>query len=329
MSSWQPPPRLSPRAGSQSPAALAPSPQAPPARRLQCGGSLAVAALMLPALLLLATVYLWLLLQVAWLSGQASSVLTGLEPLANGGANWRRLLADARFWNATAFTLRFAAVSVALELLLGLGIALLLHRPGRGRGWLRTLTLLPWALPGTVLALGWRWIFNDPYGPLNALIQALGLPPYGFLTSPATTWLFVVLADVWKSTPFVALLLLAGLQSIPRELEESLRLEGAGGGQILRRLTLPLLRPWIALALLFRLAQALGLFDLVQVLTRGGPAGSTESLALYSYLQAMRFLDFGYSATLVLATFLLLSALTLAGWLLWRLSQRKRLEAGR
>ncbi len=286
-------------------------------------------ALMLPALLLLAAVYLWPLLQVSWLSGQASSVLTGLEALPNGGANWRRLIGDARFWNDAAFTLRFAAVSIALELLLGLAMALLLHRGGRWRGWLRAAVLLPWALPSTVLALGWRWIFNDPYGPLNALIQALGFNPYGFLTTPASTWLFVVLADVWKSTPFVALLLLAGLQSIPQELEESLRLEGASGLQILQRLTLPLLRPWIALALLFRLAQALGLFDLVQVLTRGGPAGSTESLALYAYLQAMRFLDFGYSATLVLATFLLLCGLTLAGWLLWRLGPGRRPELGR
>jgi len=286
-------------------------------------------ALMLPALLLLAAVYLWPLLQVGWLSGRASSVLTGLQAMPNGGANWQRLLQDGRFWSDTAFTLRFAALSVGLELLLGMAIALLLHRPGRGRGWLRALTLLPWALPGTVLALGWRWIFNDPYGPLNALIQALGLPPYGFLTTPATTWLFVVLADVWKSTPFVALLLLAGLQSIPGELEESLRLEGAGRLQILRHLTLPLLSPWISLALLFRLAQALGLFDLVQVLSRGGPAGSTESLALYAYLQAMRFLDFGYSATLVLATFLLLAGLTLVGWLALRRPRRQRHDGGR
>jgi len=274
--------------------------------------------LMLPALALLAVVFLWPLLQVGLLSGQASSVLTGLEPVANGGANWQRLLRDSRFWDDARFTLRFALVSVGLELILGLAIALLLHRPARGRGLLRAVTLLPWALPGTVLALGWRWIYNDPYGPLNALLQALGLPPHGFLTSPASTWLFVVLADVWKCTPFVALLLLAGLQSIPAELEESLRLEGAGRIQILRRLTLPLLRPWITLALVFRMAQALGVFDLVQVLTRGGPAGSTESLALYAYLQAMRFLDFGYSATVVLATFVLVALLTLLGWLLLR-----------
>ena len=288
--------------------------------------SLLNALLMLPALLLLAIVFAWPLLDSAWLSSQASSVLTGLSPIANHGANWQRLLGDARFWQDAAVTLRFAVVSVGLELLLGLAMALLLHRPGRGRGWLRALALLPWALPTTVLALGWRWIYNDPYGPLNAILRACGAAPYGFLTTPATTWLFTVLADVWKTTPFVALLLLAGLQSIPIELEENLVLEGARPGQILRRLTLPLLKPWISLALLFRLAQALGVFDLVQVLTRGGPAGSTESLALYAYLNAMRFLDFGYSATVVIATFLLLVVLTALGWLLLR---RRALEPSR
>jgi len=281
--------------------------------------SLTLSLLMMgPALLLLGVVFLWPLLQYAWLSGHASSVITGLEPLANGGANWRRLLADARFWQDAGVTLRFALVSVGLELMLGLAIALLLQRPSRWRGLLRAVTLLPWALPGTVMALGWRWIFNEPYGPLNRLIEAVGGHSYGFLSTPSTTWLFAALADIWKTTPFVALLLLAGLQGIPKDLEESLRLEGASPIQILRRLTLPLLQPWIALALLFRLAQALGLFDLVQVLTRGGPAGSTESLSLYAYLQAMRFLDFGYSATVVLATFLLLTGLALLIWLSFR-----------
>jgi multiple sugar transport system permease protein len=191
---------------------------------------------------------------------------------------------------------------------------LLLHRPLPRRGLVRAVVLLPWALPTTVMALGWRWILNDPFGPLNGLLQSLGLPVYGFLSQPATTWLFTVLADVWKTTPFVALLLLAGLQAIPSELEEALRLEGAGPWQRLRRLTLPLLAPYLLLAALFRLAQALGVFDLIQVLTGGGPASSTESLALYAYLNAMRFLDFGYAATLMLGMFALvlgLSALVL------------------
>ena len=270
--------------------------------------------LLLPALALVLGVFLWPLLRYGWLSLQASSVLTGLVPVPNGGANWQRLLADARFWQDAAQTLRFAGLSLALELLLGLGLALLLHRPLPRRGLVRAVVLLPWALPTTVMALGWRWILNDPFGPLNGLLQSLGLPVYGFLSQPATTWLFTVLADVWKTTPFVALLLLAGLQAIPNELEEALRLEGAGPLQRLRRLTLPLLAPYLLLAALFRLAQALGVFDLIQVLTGGGPASSTESLALYAYLNAMRFLDFGYAATLMLGMFALvlgLSALVL------------------
>jgi multiple sugar transport system permease protein len=262
--------------------------------------------LLLPALALVLGVFLWPLLRYGWLSLQASSVLTGLVPVPNGGANWQRLLADGRFWQDAAQTLRFAGLSLALELLLGLALAMLMHRPLPRRGLVRAAVLLPWALPTTVMALGWRWILNDPFGPLNRLIQGLGGSSYGFLSTPATTWLFTVLADVWKTTPFVALLLLAGLQSIPLELRESLELEGAGRWQRLRHLTLPLLLPYLSLALLFRLTQALGVFDLVQVLSGGGPAGSTESLALYAYLNAMRFLDFGYSATVVMGTFLLL-----------------------
>ncbi len=272
-------------------------------------------ALMAPALALLALVFLWPWIHYGWLSLHASSLLTGLLPVPNGGANWSRLAHDARFWQDAWQTLRFAGVSVLLELALGLLMALILHRPSRGRGLLRALVLIPWALPGPVMALGWRWILNDPYGPLNVLIQRLGGTPYAFLATPATTWAFTVLADVWKTTPFVAILLLAGLQTIPRDLEEALRLEGAGDGTVLWRLQWPLLAPYVALAVLFRLAQAVGVFDLIQLLTGGGPAGSTETLALYAYLNAMRFLDFGYSATVMLASFgLMLILVTLWWW---------------
>ncbi|MEB3241072.1 MAG: sugar ABC transporter permease [Synechococcus sp.] len=275
-------------------------------RRLPLDSQRSSLLLLAPALLLLACVFLWPLLRYSWLSLHADSVLTGLVAVPNGGSNWWRLLLDQRFWQDTLQTLRFAVVSVGLELLLGLAMALALHQRGPGRGLLRALVLLPWALPTTVMALGWRWIFNDPHGPLNALLQQLGLPSYGFLSTPATTWLFTVLAEVWKTAPFVALLLLAGLQSIPSDLDEAMRLEGAGPWQRLWRLTLPMLVPYLGLACLFRLAQAIGVFDLISVLTGGGPAGSTESLAFYAYLNAMRFLDFGYSATVMLGMFVLL-----------------------
>ncbi|QPN70265.1 carbohydrate ABC transporter permease [Synechococcus sp. CBW1108] len=264
--------------------------------------------LMAPALLLLLAVFLWPMLDYAWLSLQAQTVFTGLKPVPVGLANWERLLGDGRFWQDAAQTLRFAVVSVGLELLLGLAIALLLHQSWRGRSLVRSLSLLPWALPTTVMALGWRWILNDPNGPINGVLQSLGLPSLPFLASTQLAWLAVVLADTWKTTPFVALLLLAGMQMIPADLYEAFALEGGRPWQGLLRITLPLLRPYVFIALIFRLAQALGVFDLVAVLTGGGPASSTETLALYAYLNAMRFLDFGYSATVMLGMFVLLLA---------------------
>ena len=184
----------------------------------------------------------------------------------------------------------------------------------------RALALLPWALPTTMMALGWRWIFNTPYGPIERLTQMLGLGPLNLLSTPMWTWLVTVLADVWKTTPFIALLLLAGLQTIPEDLYSAFRLEGGRPVQALTSITLPLLMPYVLIALLFRGAQAFGVFDLIQVLTGGGPAGSTESVALYAYLNAMRFLDFGYSATAMLAGFLLLSLTMLILAMLLRLS---------
>ena len=260
-----------------------------------------------PALLLLLIIYGWPLLRYGWLSFHANSVLTGLVPIPNGGANWVRLAMDERFWQDIVQTSRFALVSVGLELLLALAIALLLDQRWRWRGGVRALTLLPWALPTTVMALGWRWIFNTPYGPIEQVITSLGEQPLNLLSSPQWTWLATVFADVWKTTPFIALILLAGLQTIPGDLYEAFRLEGANASQALRRITLPLMLPYILLSLLFRLAQAFGVFDLIQVLTGGGPAGSTESIALYAYLNAMRFLDFGYSATVMLGGFVLLT----------------------
>ena len=275
--------------------------------------------LLLPALLLMGLVFVWPMLRYGWLSFHADSVLTGLNPVANGGANWIRLLDDQRFWQDTLQTTRFAGVSVGLEMVLALAIALLLDQRWRGRGVVRALALLPWALPTTMMALGWRWIFNTPYGPLERLAEVVGLGPLNLLSTPASTWLVTVVADVWKTTPFIALLLLAGLQTIPEDLYSAFRLEGGRPNQALTSITLPLLMPYVLIALLFRGAQAFGVFDLIQVLTGGGPAGSTESVALYAYLNAMRFLDFGYSATVMLAGFLLLTLAVLALAMLLRL----------
>ena len=280
--------------------------------------------LAVPALLLMALVFGWPMLRYGWLSLHASSVLTGLEPVPNQGANWIRLLEDARFWQDAAQTLRFAGVSVGLEVLLALAIALLLDQRWRGRSLVRAVSLLPWALPTTMMALGWRWILNTPYGPIEQAATALGLPPLNLLSNPDWTWLATVLADVWKTTPFITLLLLAGLQTIPADLYSAFRLEGGKSLGALTAITLPLLTPYILISLLFRTAQAAGVFDLIQVLTGGGPAGSTESIAQYAYLNAMRFLDFGYSATVMLAGFLLLALVIVTAAVLLHLGRLVR-----
>ena len=274
-----------------------------------------IAFLLVPALLLLVIVFVGPLFRYAWLSFHADSVITGLIAIPNGGANWLRLVQDQRYWQDLFQTLRFAGVSVGLELVLALLIALLLDQRWRGRDVVRTLALIPWALPTTVMALGWRWIFNTPYGPVDHLTKIIGLGSLNILGDPSLTWMATVWADVWKTTPFAALILLAGLQTIPGDLYEALRLEGGNALICLRRITLPLLRPYILLALLFRLAQAFGVFDLIQVLTGGGPASSTESIALYAYWNALRFLDFGYSATIIMASFILISLICVIAWI--------------
>ena len=274
-----------------------------------------IALLLVPALLLLVIVFVGPLFRYAWLSFHADSVITGLIAVPNGGANWLRLIQDQRYWQDLFQTLRFAGVSVGLELVLALLIALLLDQRWRGRDVVRTLALIPWALPTTVMALGWRWIFNTPYGPVDHFTKIIGLGSLNILGDPSLTWMATVWADVWKTTPFAALILLAGLQTIPGDLYEALRLEGGNALICLRRITLPLLRPYILLALLFRLAQAFGVFDLIQILTGGGPASSTESIALYAYWNALRFLDFGYSATIIMASFILISLICIIAWI--------------
>ena len=274
-----------------------------------------IALLLVPALLLLVIVFVGPLFRYAWLSFHADSVITGLIAVPNGGANWLRLVQDQRYWQDLFQTLRFAGVSVGLELVLALLIALLLDQRWRGRDVVRTLALIPWALPTTVMALGWRWIFNTPYGPIDHLTKSIGIGSLNILGDPNLTWMATVWADVWKTTPFAALILLAGLQTIPGDLYEAVRLEGGNAMICLQRITLPLLRPYILLALLFRLAQAFGVFDLIQVLTGGGPASSTESIALYAYWNALRFLDFGYSATIITASFILISFICVLAWI--------------
>jgi multiple sugar transport system permease protein len=231
------------------------------------------------------------------------------------------MIGDGRFWQTILNTTVFTLSSLVLELVLGMGVALMLNQAFRGRGIVRTIAIIPWALPTALIALTWRWIFNDQYGVWNDILLRLGIIDQGinWLGQPTTAMMAVIAADVWKTTSFVSILLLAGLQSIPEDLYEAHSIDGASTWQSFRQITLPLLLPQILIATLFRFAQAFGIFDLVQVMTGGGPAGSTEMVSLYIYSTVMRYLDFGYGAALVVVTFLiLLGVVLLANYLLSR-----------
>jgi len=275
--------------------------------------------LVLPALLLLVLVFAYPIVRAFWLSLFAKNLGTQLQPVYSGLDNYLRMAFDGRFWETLKNTTLFTAVSVFLELVLGMGIALVLNQSFWGRGVVRTIAILPWALPTALIALAWAWIFNDQYGVWNDILQHLGLIHTGinWLGEPRLAMMVVIAADVWKTTPFISILLLAGLQSISADLYEAHAIDGANPWQSFRSITLPLLMPQILIALLFRFAQAFGIFDLVAVMTGGGPAGATETVSLYIYATVMRYLDFGYGAALVVVTFLLLViAVLIASFLL-------------
>jgi multiple sugar transport system permease protein len=264
--------------------------------------------LIIPALLILALVFIYPIARAFWLSLFAQNLGTQLQPVFAGLANYQRIIGDGRFWRSLSNTAIFTVISVTLELLLGIGIALVLNNSFRGRGIVRTIAIIPWALPTAIMGLAWAWIFNNEYGVANDLLQRLGLIDTGinWLGSPGLAMIALIIADIWKTTPFISLIILARLQSIPRDLYEAHSIDGANLWQSFSQITLPLILPQIFIALLFRFAQAFGIFDLIQVMTGGGPAGSTETISIYIYATVMRYLDFGYGSALIVITFSLL-----------------------
>ena len=230
-----------------------------------------------------------------------------------GADNFVEAAGDPRFRTAVAHTVGFAAVSVALELVLGLALALAMHAVGRGRGLFRTAALLPWAIPTVVAALVWRFIFDAQAGVLTTSLRDAGVlgPSFDWFVHPLAAWVPIVAADVWKTTPFVALLLLAGLQTIDPALDDAARVDGAGPARRFLTITLPLLAPAIVVAAAFRTLDALRLFDLVYVLTGGGPGTATEPLSMYAFITLMQRLRFGYGSALSITVFLLTFAFAL------------------
>lgn len=268
--------------------------------------------LLCPALGVLALLALIPILALLWLSLRHKVPSFGIDAFA-GLNNYAVLFQTPRFWNSLGVTLYFAAVSVALEAVLGLGLALVLARRFPGAGWARALILLPWAIPTVVTAKLWDWMYHPDLGVVNYLLQTAGLAtgPMNWLGTPTLAIHAAIIADVWKTTPFVVVLLLAGLAMIPPDLYRAAALDHASPWQTFRHVTLPLLRPVLLVVVLFRMIDALRAFDLLYVLTGGGPADSTETLSIYAYKILFQSLQFGYGSAIGVIMFLVVTLASL------------------
>jgi len=227
--------------------------------------------------------------------------------------NYRTLFADAAFRQSFRFTLLFVAVSVPLELALGTVFALLVNQPPvRFRTALRVSVLIPWAIPAAISGRIWELIYNYNFGLANYLLSALGIrsEPVNWLGNDMSAFFSLVAADAWKTTPFMAIILLAGLQAIPTELYQQAEIDGAGFLKRFIRVTLPILKPVMVVALVFRTIDAIRIFDIVYVITHGGPGGSTSSLSLYAYKYFLAG-DFGYGSAVSFILFLTALGLSL------------------
>ncbi|WFU12401.1 sugar ABC transporter permease (plasmid) [Rhizobium sp. CB3090] len=261
--------------------------------------------LLLPAFMSLGSVSFYPIINGVYLSFTNRSLITQDNDFV-GFANYLQLLADPPFWNAWWHTIWFTAASTGLETLIGLAMALILCEHFSGRGVVRAAMLVPWAMPTVVTSKMFGWLFDGQHGIINFILLHLGLidQNVNWYGAPETALTTIILADVWKTTPFMALLLLTGLQTVPKSLIEAARMDGAGAWTIFWNIRLPLLLPTLLIAGLFRALDAFRVFDLVYVLTGGGPADSTETLSTLSCKVLFSTLQFGYGSAVSTAMFI-------------------------
>lgn len=235
-----------------------------------------------------------------------------IESNYTGLKNFERVMTDRRVRSTLTFTLIFTFISVFFELILGLALALIMNKAMRARGIIRTVSLIPWAIPTSVAAMMWSYLYDGSSGIVAHLFANAGIisKSTDLLLQSGKALMAIIIADVWKTTPYMALLLLAGLQTIPNSLYESSSLEGANRWHQFRYITLPLLKSSIFVALLFRTLDAFRVFDLIYVLTGGGPGGTTESISIYAYKVMFAQTRFGYGAAIVLIMALAVGLIT-------------------
>ncbi len=265
----------------------------------------APALLLAPALAAIAAISIYPVVLGLWLSLRDTTLSSPTDSFV-GLANFQQLLSDGQFWNAWVHTMEFMSASTLLETLIGLLIALNLTERFLGRGLVRAAMLVPWAIPTVVTSKMFGWLFDGQNGVVNYLLRSAGFIQHNisWYGSPDLALGTIVIADVWKTTPFMALLLLAGLQTIPRSLSEAALIDGAKPWQRFWCVRLPLLAPTLLIAAMFRALDAFRIFDLVYVLTGGGPADSTEVLSTLTYKNLFSALQLGYGSALSTAMFI-------------------------
>lgn len=279
---------------------------------------------LLPMLIALAVVAGWPLLRSIWFSFTDASLndLYNAEwigfgnylrwtVLESGAIRWRGVLADPAWWNAVWNTVRFAFWSVLWETVLGMIVALVLNAEFRGRGLVRAAILIPWAIPTIVSAKMWSWMLNDQFGILNDLGLRLGLlsQKVAWTASADTAMQAVLVVDIWKTTPFMALLILAGLQMIPKDIYEAADIDGVHPIKQFFRITLPLVRPALMVAIIFRVLDALRIFDLIYVLTPNSQA--TKTMSVLSQENLFQFDNFAEGSTQATLLFLIIAIFTI------------------
>ncbi len=277
-----------------------------------------------PTFLVLALVAGWPLVRTVWFSLTDASLtnLSGAQfvglknyiswiTLSSGRTVYRGLLADPVFWGAAWNTVKFTIVSVSLETVLGLIVALVLNAEFKGRGFVRAAILIPWAIPTIVSARMWSWMLNDQFGILNDMMLSVGLisQKIAWTANPETAMTAVLIVDVWKTTPFMALLILAGLQMVPKDMYEAAKVDGIHPIKVFWRVTLPMIRPALMVAVIFRMLDAMRVFDLIYILTPNN--AQTRTLSVLARENLFDFDKFAYGAAVSTMLFLIIASITI------------------
>lgn len=265
----------------------------------------------LPAIFVLLLLNIFPLIFSIVMSFSNVSTDNGLQLTARTLDNWSQLLADSDFWSSLKFTAIFVVVAVALEFIIGFGLALLLWRRIPGGGFFRVLFSIPMMLAPVAIGFMFRMLYNEQYGPVDTILQGLHLPRVLWLSSTGTAPISIIIMDVWEWTPLMFLLLLAGLQAMPEEALEAAQLDGATGLRVIWNIIFPILAPISVMAIFLRMIDAFTIFGQIYLLTGGGPGSSTTSTTLYAYYQGFQSFNLSYGSAISLALLIFVTVVAL------------------